>query len=152
MTRISYRKLNKVIEERMYELFWLVFSKLNTRKDIRLFLGSLLSPLEQTMLAKRLAIALLLSRGQTYEMISEQVKVSTATVGGVHKAMLFGNSGYKRAVSLVKKEKQAEAFWMSIEEILLKLSMPQAVGTAGYLAKSAAGKRLFKHKLKRSSL
>ena len=46
-------------------------------------------------MAQRLEVAILLSQGLSYQKITEQVDVSTATIGRVSKCLNYGPGGYK---------------------------------------------------------
>jgi len=46
-------------------------------------------------MAQRLEVAILLDQGLSYQKISEQVDVSTATIGRVSKCLNYGPGGYK---------------------------------------------------------
>ena len=46
-------------------------------------------------MAQRLEVAILLNQGLSYQKISEQVDVSTATIGRVSKCLNYGPGGYK---------------------------------------------------------
>lgn len=134
----------------MFNLFWQWLAKLDQPTEIREFLQSLLSYTEQVMLAKRLAIALLISKGYTYEEVSSILKVSTSTVSTVHKALLVGSPGYQKAVTFLQKNAETEIFWDNLEELLLKLSLPAAYGSLHFRRKSEAGKSLYKRRLART--
>ena len=56
-------------------------------------------------MAQRLDTAILLSQGQSYQQITQQVAVSTATIGRVSKCLNYGTGGYRMAIeSLEEKE------------------------------------------------
>ena len=55
---------------------------------------SLFTKTERLMLAKRLAIALLLERGRSYKDISRVLKVSSVTIGLVRNNIMKGNQPY----------------------------------------------------------
>ena len=46
--------------------------------------------------------AVLLSEGLSYQKISEQVNVSTATIGRVSRCLNYGNGGYRQAIGKLK--------------------------------------------------
>ena len=46
-------------------------------------------------MAQRLEVAILLNQGLSYQKITEQVDVSTATIGRVSKCLNYGPGGYK---------------------------------------------------------
>lgn len=152
MGRVSKRKIDPEIEERIFEVFWDYLATLRKPEDIHEFLISLLSFTEQVMLSKRLAIAVLLEKGYNYKQIDETLKVSTSTVGTVHKQMLVGALGYKKAVDKILKREKIENFMNNIEELLIKMSGPKKYGSASWEQKSRQGKVLAKRQRKLSSL
>lgn len=152
MGRVSRRIINPEVEERVFEIFRNYLAHLRNPLDIQEFLLSLLSYTEQVMIAKRLAIALLISRGFTYEHIDQTLKVSKSTIGTVHKQLLIGATGYKKAVSHIFNKEQRENIFNTLEEIILRLSPPKAFGSAAWETKSKKGKALAKRKRQLSSL
>lgn len=152
MGRVSKRKIDPEIEERIFEIFRDYIAILRDPKDINEFFISLLSFTEQVMIAKRLAIAVLLSRGYNYEEIDQTLKVSKSTVGSIHKQILIGAPGYKKAIELISKKEKLEGFWNNLEEIVLKLSGPKRYGSSVWKQKSQRGKVLTKRQRKLSAL
>lgn len=152
MGRISKRRIDPEIEERIFEIFWDYLATLRDLKDIHEFLISLLSFTEQVMIAKRLAIAVLLARGYNYEEIDQTLKVSKSTVGTVHKQILIGAPGYKKAVDRILKKEKFENLWNILEEMPLKLSSPKRYGSPAWEQKSQRGKALAKRQRKLSAL
>lgn len=53
-------------------------------------------------MSQRLDTAILLSRGLSYQKITEQVDVSTATIGRVSKCLNYGSGGYRNAIEKLK--------------------------------------------------
>lgn len=49
-------------------------------------------------MAQRLDTAILLSEGNSYQAIAEQVDVSSATIGRVSKCLHYGSGGYRAAI------------------------------------------------------
>lgn len=152
MGRVSRRKINPEVEARVFEIFRDYLAHLRNPLDIQEFLLSLLSYTEQVMIAKRLAIALLISRGFTYEHIDQTLKVSKSTIGTVHKQILIGAMGYKKAVSHILDKEKKENLLNTLEEIILRLSPPKAYGSSGWERKSDKGKSLAKRKRKLFSI
>jgi uncharacterized protein YerC len=97
MSQVSKRKLDPELERKIFHYFFLTLSSLN-KKELEKFLDDFLSPTERTMLAKRLAIALLLSKGYDYRQISQVLKVSICTVGSVSLMLKLEKGGLRRAV------------------------------------------------------
>ena len=54
-------------------------------------------------MAQRLDTAFLLSEGKSYQAISQEVGVSTATIGRVSRCLNYGNRGYKMVIEKLKK-------------------------------------------------
>jgi uncharacterized protein YerC len=149
MGRVSKRQLKPAIEERLFEIFWDHLALIDNPILVREFLQSLLSDTEHLMLAKRLAIAVLLSRGYSYEYIDDTLKVSKSTISVVDRQLVSGASGYKKAIDLVKRKKQTDSVWDSLEEFLLQFSPPARFGSMRHQIKSALGKSLYKRKYQR---
>ena len=49
-------------------------------------------------MSQRLDTAILLKKGMSYQKISEQIDISTATIGRVSKCLNYGSGGYKKAI------------------------------------------------------
>jgi Trp operon repressor len=80
MAQISRKPLRKEIYEQVFELLIRIFTDSYSRKDAANLLDDLLSPTEKIVLAKRLAIALLLAKDYGYEEIKEILHVSMPTI------------------------------------------------------------------------
>ncbi len=149
MPRISNRYLHKDIEQYLCDILWDYLAALNNRESVREFVDSILSSTEQIMIAKRLAIAVLISRGYTFEIIDDKLKVSKATIAGVHHQLQSGAVGYKKAVEHIEKKRDSAQKGDSIEEFLLKLIPPAAPGSNRFLVKSSVGKTLYRNRKRR---
>lgn len=152
MGRVSKRRIDPEVEERVFEIFWGYLARLRKPEDIHEFLISLLSYTEQVMLVKRLAIAVLLTRGFNYENIDQTLKVSKSTVGTVHKQLLIGAEGYKRAVKVIVAEENFKKALVTLEKFLLKFSIPMRYGSPRWQVKSQRGKVLAKQQRKLSAV
>ncbi|MDO8486807.1 MAG: Trp family transcriptional regulator [Candidatus Curtissbacteria bacterium] len=146
MGRVSKRKINPQIEERIFEIFRDYLATLKTPLGIKEFLQSLLSNTEQVMLSKRLAIAVLLARGFNYEEIDETLKVSKSTVGMVHRQISTGAQGYQKAIKHVLAQEKNQKFWNNLEELLIQLSPQKMYGSSAWQRKSQASKVIARRK------
>jgi uncharacterized protein YerC len=83
MPQISLRKMNPEIEKRTLDVFVAVL--LNSRASLNpsSFIDLFLTPTEKIMLAKRVAIAILIKRGYSYDLIKSCLKVSQSTISGI---------------------------------------------------------------------
>jgi uncharacterized protein YerC len=146
MGRISRRRIDPEIEERVNEIFINYLAELNTRPAIKEFIQSLLTHTEQIMIAKRLAIALLLTKGFNYQEIDDTLKVSKSTVSGVDKELQSGATGYIKAVKKIMKDEKLERMWNKLEELSLEFSLPKRYGSETWKRKSNKGKEVNKRK------
>lgn len=80
-----------------------VLVALKTDRAIHNFLKDLLNRQERLMLVRRLLIAELLARGETYQEISQKLKTSSGTIAKVERRLNFGRKGLLSAV-LVKRK------------------------------------------------
>ena len=128
MPHVSKRKLNKIDEKELIQSLNLVMAKISGSSEMETFLGSLLTKTEQIMLAKRLAIVILLKEEIPQANIANALKVTQATVS---RMQLFlearGNVGYDIALGKLENEKILKDF----KTLLVKI--------AGYSIRAAGG-------------
>lgn len=149
MSKISRRLLDKELENRIFEIFLKTIVDIKTSIDARNFIKDILSPAERVMIMKRLAIAVLLTKGKTYEYIDHTLKVSRATIMSVSLWLKHGKGGYGKVVDNILKARNREALLDKVEEILLRLSPPKRFGSPEFEKKRQKGKELFRSRLKR---
>ena len=63
---------------------------------------------ELSDMSQRLDTAILLSEGNSYQQILEQVDISTATIGRVSKCLNYGPGGYRTAIEKLEKKEEAK--------------------------------------------
>lgn len=153
MSQVSRRFLDKRLESYLYGNFIRTIANLKDSKEIDDFIGDLLSPIEKTMLIKRLAIALMLTKGYTYEQIDDTLKVSSPTIKNISFALKFGKkNGYSKVIKEIINSQMKEEFFDKIEELLLSISPKKLYESPAYERKRKAGKELFMRKLLRNKL
>lgn len=112
MTQVSKFKLDKKTQDNLLRNLLTVISKLNQEDQAKLFLDDLLTRTEKIVLAKRLAIALMLESGKSYEEIKNLLKVSSSTIGVINNRLNSG-SGYKLVINqLQKMESKNKGSWL----------------------------------------
>ncbi len=79
-------------------------SKLNTVEDCYKFFEDLCTIKEIQDMAQRLDTAILLNKGESYQVISSKVGVSSATISRVNHCLNYGSGGYKKAIADCEKE------------------------------------------------
>ena len=128
MPHVSKIKLTKIEEEKLIQSFSLVMAKISIVSEMESFLGSILTKTERVMLAKRLAIVILLKEGISQTSICNTLNVTQATVS---RMQLFlearGDEGYGVALKKLENEKVLKEF----KVLLVKI--------AGYSIRAAGG-------------
>jgi uncharacterized protein YerC len=152
MGRVSQRYIEPEIESRIFEVFRNYIANITYPQEVEEFFTSLLSHTEQIMVAKRLAIAVLLYKGYTYERINDTLKVSSSTVTTVHKQIISGATGYRKAVDKILSEENKELLGLNIEEFLMQISLPKAHGSQMWKEKSKKGKKITRRQKELSGL
>jgi uncharacterized protein YerC len=99
------------------------------KSDAEQFVYDLLTPTEQTMIAKRLSIALLLEKGYDHRTISDILKVSTGTVSHINSIRLQGSQGYRKFISQIINEETVTNFIHTIATNLVNLPTHGTIGT-----------------------
>jgi uncharacterized protein YerC len=111
--------MNKNIQSQVMKIFYQVLADAKTETDMELILNSLLTEKEAITIAKRLAIAVFLDKGQSYEHIHDTLQASSATVAAVSESM--NKKGMQMALNRVKAEEWADVWSIRISRALEKL-------------------------------
>lgn len=114
--QVSKKKLNKTIEKQVFTIFYQVIADSKTPEEAQTLLQDLLSETERQVIAKRLAIALFLDKGRSYDNIKTTLKVSSATIASVQEQM--GSPGLQLAVNKVKAEEWADQWAGKISSLV----------------------------------
>lgn len=152
MTRISKRPLRKDLEKRMFHIFWQAFAQLNNEHDVFEFLEDLLSPAEKIMLAKRLAIAILLEKSWGYDEISSTLKVSSTTVNNVRQKTSILGKGFSRVIKNILKKEEVASFFEELFEGVTSLIAPVGKVGLGPALRNVAREHHKRQKKKRNML
>jgi len=150
MTKISKRFIDKTLEGYIFAIFVRTILNLKNFDDTKNFLEDLLSPTEKTMLIKRLAIAILLSKGHTYDEIDQTLKVSRNTIMNVSNFLKHSPSGgYRKTAQRIISDQKREELFDKVDELILSVSPKKLYGSPAYERKKKTGKELFIRKLLR---
>jgi uncharacterized protein YerC len=125
MTQVSKIPLRKEIEKRMYDVFLDSIAMVHTRSQVQKLLMDWLSPTEKVMLAKRLSIALLLTKQYNQRQIAKLLHVGLETVNKVNKVLTHGDGGYMMVLSVFLKQEKQEAFWEKIDDARADIFPPR---------------------------
>ena len=74
------------------------FLNLETVEECYRYFEDLCTIKELQDMSQRLDTAILLSKGMSYQKITEQIDISTATIGRVSKCLNYGSGGYREAI------------------------------------------------------
>lgn len=111
MPHVSKNSLENKTEKELLKALKIVLTRIGKNEEMDLFLFSLLSKTEQIMLAKRLAIALLIKENVPESSIANSLHV---TRGTVDRLKLFleakGDQGYNIAIKMLEQEKIHQEF------------------------------------------
>lgn len=77
---------------------------LNSIEECYAYFEDLCTIKEIQDMAQRLDTAILLSQGQSYQAITRQVGISTATIGRVSRSLNYGAGGYRTAIARLNGE------------------------------------------------
>lgn len=124
MSQVSRRYLNPKVEQQIFDTFVESFTTLSSAQKATDFLYDLLSPVEQVMLGKRLAIAYMLMKGYSQRTIADTLKVSQPTVTKVNASLKVG-AGYRAIISHMLQKEKVVAFFDKLEEKLDHLLPPK---------------------------
>lgn len=103
MPKSQQQVLSKQDSQRLLAQFFQVVGDLRDPQESHTFLTDFLTDSEQLTFAKRLAIAIELEAGKSYDAIRKQYGVSSATISTV--AELMRTAGMKLALKKIANEK-----------------------------------------------
>lgn len=151
MAQVSKYPMNKGVKERLFELFWKTIASFKTSQEAEGFFRDLLTPTEQTVLTKRLGIAILLLKKYSYPEIVDTLKVSPTTINKIQIWLKTGGEGYKKAVEKIIKGEKLEDFKDDIEASALRFLGGRHIVTGKILSGQKRSETV-KKELKRGGL
>jgi len=127
MPHISRRKLKKSTEKDLIDSLQIVLTKISTKDTMDVFLTALLSHTEKLMLAKRLAIVVLLKEGFSDSEISDLLYVTRETVARIRMQKELRGEGFLIALKKLEEETQ----WKQFKKVLFSLARYSARASRG---------------------
>ena len=128
MPHVSKIKLDKRLETQLFNSLETALGKLS-KEETKAFLLSLISPTERLMLAKRLAVVILLKEDVPIGTIASTLHVTKETVGRIHLQSQVRGDGY----NIVFNKLQNEKFLKDFKSFLLKLAGYSIRASTGYV-------------------
>jgi len=110
MPHLSRFKLNKKAEDELIKNLELILAKLSKEEEMKEFLLSLLTSTERLMLAKRLAMAVLIKEGVAESHISDTLHVTRETVSRMQLFLEARGKGYESAFKKLRNDKLLREF------------------------------------------
>jgi len=132
MPQVSRYPVSSEVEKRMYEILVETISNLRDVEEIESFLDEFISPVEKIMLAKRMAIAVLLAKGYDYNSIKKILRVTPTTISSISIALKYSKRGYKGAVNKILRSEKIEEFWQKVDDVVHDL-VPPGPGNWSYM-------------------
>lgn len=123
MPRVSQNLITSEMKKEILEFFEETLTLLNSRDKTVGFLRHFFTPEERIMLAKRLAIGILLLEGWHYASVCRLLKVSATTVRGI-KNKLEESEEYKKFVLPVWEKKKSDAKLKKLDAWLSAVQLP----------------------------
>lgn len=118
MPRVSKIKLDKNLEIEIFKQFWSSLAEIDSSLKASDFFTDLLSGTEKLMLAKRFAVAVLVSRNKQATEIHNAIHVSYTTIASVSSWVKNGKPKTQELLQKISKEKGWENVLDIIEEVL----------------------------------
>lgn len=129
MPHLSKKELKPKERKELLFSFRTVLRKINKDEEVELFLVSLLSDTEQLMLAKRLAIIVLLKENIPDLVISDILGVTRETVARIRDKLEIKGDGYIIALKKLEEEKVLKVF----KKFLISLARYSIRAAGGYV-------------------
>lgn len=141
MPHVSKKRIKKDIALELANQFLTFLSLARTKKEARILANELLSQTERVMLAKRLAIVVLLVRGYSFTQIQEALGITRQTVIRVWKDMKLGK--YNKIARYAREHTRHFKKETFMEELIriIHFGMPPRAGHGRwkFLSKSLSG-------------
>jgi uncharacterized protein YerC len=122
------------VEEKVIEIFTESIKKVQSSGEVVSFLTDLLTPTEQVMLSKRVAIAfLLLKEDYNYREISRTIKVSMGTIAKVHAVLALQGRGYRNILDKIIRKQKVNKIISELSNLVnYKPGRGQSIGDTSY--------------------
>jgi uncharacterized protein YerC len=129
MPHVSRNKLDKKVELELIESINQVLSHISKPDEMTIFINSLLTQTEKLMIAKRLAIIVLLKEGLSDSQIANILHVTRITVAKMELFYEARGSGFDIALKKLEQQKKLESF----RKFLISLAKYSARAAGGYV-------------------
>ena len=144
MPHISSKKLDEKLLEKLFRKLIVVFEQAQNKRYMTEVTKELFTETEKIMLAKRMAIAILFSKGYDHRTISSMLKVSTTTVNSIARYLNAKTPGYQLLIKKYSQKQSTKEFIQELERYFYRLQPGQHFVDEGLIkAKLGHKKKLF---------
>lgn len=85
-----------------------VIAAMKSREECYALFEDLCTIKEIKEMSQRLEVAVLLSKGKSYQEVNAETGVSTATISRVSKCLSYGSGGYLEALKIINEKESAK--------------------------------------------
>ena len=114
--QISKQRVNVILERQLFLTLYQLFADLKTPQEVEAVLKDILSDVELTTVAKRLAVAYWLANGRSYNNIKDNLKVSSASISDIQQGLK--RPGWKLALAKVTADEWATHWEQKIKKMI----------------------------------
>lgn len=119
--QVSKQKVNQILKKQVTDLWCQMVADIKSPEEARTIFEDLFSETEMEALVKRLAVGYWLTKKRSYEVIKQNLKVSSATIATVASGLI--RPGWKMALQKILAEEWATKW----EAKIMKLIKPRAL-------------------------
>jgi len=116
--QLSKHGVSRPIEKKIYKSLYRVLADIKQPRSVEIFFTGILTETERVALAKRLAIAVYLKKNKSYQVIKNELKVSSATIATVQKLMNENNEGLNNALKAIEADEWASKLTRKISTVV----------------------------------
>jgi uncharacterized protein YerC len=114
----SRDRVNPIINKQILSLWYQLMADIKTPQEAETIFSDLLSEIELSAITKRLAVGYYLHKKRSYEVIKNNLKVSSATIASVQSGI--NKPGWKLALQKMLAEEWATKWEAKIKSLLSK--------------------------------
>ena len=111
----SRDRVNPIIEKQIKSLWYQMVADIKNVEEAEIIFGDLFSEIETTAITKRLAVGYYLNKKRSYEVIKNNLKVSSATIATVQQGI--NKPGWKMALEKVLAEEFSTKWEKKIKKL-----------------------------------
>jgi uncharacterized protein YerC len=116
--QVSKQKVNQILDKQVKMMLWQLVSDIKNPEEAEKIIGGILTDTELAAISKRLAVGYWLTKNRSYEVIRENLKVSSATIATVQQDLK--KPGWKVAIAKVEAEEWATKWEEKIKNLFGK--------------------------------